>query len=171
MNNKSLRTTLGICFVLALLAFLAIPILSQDKSDRSDVVTPGLGARALEGTWITQTQINNCSGTVLENLSRLTMFNTGGTASETSSATVFRSPAFGVWRYDGERDFVLAMRFFRFNPDGTNSGSIRATWNISVDNNGDSYTGEGAVQVVLPNGVVVANLCATETATRMVIPN
>jgi hypothetical protein len=63
------------------------------------------------------------------------------------------------------------MRFFRFNPDGTNSGSIRATWNISVDNNGDSYTGEGAVQVVLPNGVVVANLCATETATRMVIPN
>lgn len=131
---------------------------------------PSQNPHAAIGTWIVQTQITNCSGVTLESFSKLVSINAGGTAQETSSSTLFRSTGLGVWQHVEQNRFVYALRFFRFNPDGTPSGSVRAKWAVLMGDHGDTYTATGAIQIVLPNGVVVANLCGTETALRMVVP-
>jgi len=82
-----------------------------------------------------------------------------------------RTVAFGVWEHLDQRNFVYALRFFRFTPTGTFASTVQAKWTVLMGEAGDSYTAEAAIQVLSPNGAVIANLCGTEFGTRMVIPN
>jgi hypothetical protein len=158
---------------LMLVALLSFSVVAQDRASAEESFRelPGSNPHAFIGTWVVQTTITNCSGTTLESFSKLVSINEGGTLSETSSSTLYRSVALGVWGHIWQNDFVYAQRFFRFNPDGTSSGSVRAKWTVLLGADGDTYTATGAVQILLPNGTVVANPCGTETASRMVIPN
>jgi hypothetical protein len=127
--------------------------------------------RRLEGTWQAQTTIVNCqTGTVMENFSKFVSFNTGGTAQEVSSSTLFRSAALGIWERNGWDSFRYLLRFFRFNPDGTPAGSVRAVWEGEFTNS-NSYAAEATVQIIAPNGMVVATICGTETASRLELPD
>lgn len=159
--------------IAALSGLLAVSAAGQEKAASEESLLrelPGANPNALIGTWIVQTTITNCMGTTMESFSKLVSANAGGTLQETSSSTLFRSAALGVWEHRGQTDFVYAQRFFRFNPDGTTSGSVRAKWTVSMAEEGGSYTATGAIQVVLPNGTVVASPCGTETGTAMSIP-
>lgn len=40
-----------------------------------------------------------------------------------------------------------------------------------MGDDGDSYIADATIQVMLPNGTVIANLCGSENGTRIVIPN
>jgi hypothetical protein len=127
--------------------------------------------RRLEGTWQAQTTIVNCqTGTVMENFSKFVSFNSGGTAQEVSSSTLFRSAALGIWERNGWDSFRYLLRFFRFNPDGTPAGSVRAVWEGEFTNS-NSYVAEATVQIIAPNGTVVATICGTETASRLEMPD
>jgi hypothetical protein len=66
---------------------------------------------------------------------------------------------------------VYALRFFRFTPTGTFASTVQAKWSVLMDETGDVYTAEASIQVVSPDGIVIANLCGTETGARMAIPN
>jgi hypothetical protein len=132
---------------------------------------PGQNPHSFIGTWIVQTQITNCFGTTLENLSKLTSINAGGTVQDTSNSNPWRSAGFGVWEHLHQTDFVYAIQFFRFTPDGTFAGSVQAEWSVLMGEDGNSYSAEGDIQLVSPNGFVIAILCGAETGTRMVIPN
>lgn len=145
------------------------------KSEHTGEITwqdPGQNPHSFTGTWIVQTQITNCSGTTLENFSKFISINAGGTAQEMSNSVPpsLRTVGFGVWQHLDHRNFVYALRFFRF-PTGTFAGTVQAKWSVELAEDGQSYTAEGAIQIALPNGTVVANLCGTETGTRMVIPD
>jgi hypothetical protein len=145
------------------------------KSDRTGELTwqdPGQNPHSFTGTWIVQTQITDCSGTTLENFSKFVSINAGGTAQEMSNSVPpsQRTVSFGVWQHLDHRNFVYASRFFRF-PSGTFAGTVQAKWSVFLAEDSQSYTGEGAIQILLPNGTVVANRCGTETGTRMVIPD
>ncbi len=132
--------------------------------------TSAQGARDIEGTWQAETTILDCrNGAEMERFSKLVSFNMGGTLGETSSSSLFRSVAFGIWEYRGVDSFRYAQRFFRFNPDGTPAGSVRARWLVSIDPSYDTYAAEAEIQIVAPNGTVVANICGVETATRLII--
>jgi hypothetical protein len=134
---------------------------------------PGENPHAFIGTWLVTTQVATCPGAPpapTENFSKMVSANAGGTLSETSSSTLFRSVAFGVWEHLGQRDFVYAQRFFRFNTDGTLAGGVQAKWSVLMGEDGDAYTATGDIRITLPNGTVVATRCGTETGTRMVIP-
>lgn len=167
-----------LAFVIILFAVGASPVTLGQNSKTED--SPKIDAskteefwwfRKLEGTWQTQTTIRNCqNGTVMENFSKFVSFNTGGTAQEVSSPSLFRSAALGIWERNGWNSFRYLLRFFRFNPDGTPAGSARAIWEVEMDNS-NSYTAEATVQVIAPNGTVVATVCGLETATRLDLPN
>ena len=132
----------------------------------------GNGARAIEGTWQTQVTIRLCpNGDVTETFSKLVSFHQGGTANETSSSSLFRTTAFGLWQHNNGDSFRYVLRFFRFNPDGTHAGSVRALWNVTLDDFSDSYTATSLVEILAPNGTVVATRCGSETGTRVVFPN
>src|SRR5688572_23407200 len=115
-------------------------------------------SRGLEGTWQAQTMTRNCqTGTVMESFSKLVSFSRGGTAQEVSSSTLFRTAGLGIWERNddddddlggGEADsFRYLLRFFRFNPDGTTSGSVRAIWNVTPGPGDDAYTAEATIQI------------------------
>ena len=163
-------------FVIALLVMGQIEVGAQQVVASEDIKTAeslwGNGARALEGTWQTQATIRNCqTGTVMESFSKFVSFNMGGTAQETSSSTLFRSGALGIWQYNGGNSFRYLIRFFRFNPDGTTSGSVRAVWTVTIDEFSNTYEATANVQILAPNGNVVATACGSETATRLVFPD
>ena len=146
-------------------AFAQHAKLSGDGSDNP----PGNNPHSFIGAWIVQAQITDCSGTITEGFAKLVSINAGGTTQEVSSSSLFRSTSLGVWQHVDQRDFVYAQRFFRFNPDGTPVGSVRAKWTVLMAEDGDAYTATGAIQIVLPNGIVVPR-CGVETGTRMTIP-
>lgn len=132
---------------------------------------PGQNPHSFIGTWIVQTQITNCFGTTLGNLSKLTSINASGTVQVASNSNPWRTPAFGVWEHLHQSDFVYTMRFFQFTPDGTFAGTGQAKWSVLMGEDGNSYSAEGELQSVSPDGFVIANNCGAETGTRMVIPN
>ena len=161
----------------SMILFASINASSQDiklaSGDDLFRAIPGENPHALIGTWLVTTQVAACPGAPpapTENFSKMVSANAGGTLSETSSSTLFRSVAFGVWEHLGQRDFVYAQRFFRFNPDGTVAGGVQAKWTVLMGEEGDAYTATGDIKITLPNGTVVATRCGTESGSRMVIP-
>ena len=131
---------------------------------------PGENPHAFIGTWIVQLQISNCMGTIIDNHGKLLAVNAGGTTVETSGSTPFRSASMGVWQHVQLRDFVYAQQFFRFNPDGSRAGGVRAKWTVLMGDDGESYTATGDIKLTALNGTVVGTLCGAETGTRMLIP-
>lgn len=175
MYAHLLRRSL-VLFTITLAFGLGLPARGQEtKFDMVQLIAknPGNNPHSFTGTWLVQTQITNCLGTPTENFSKFLSIHAGGTANEISNSLPpsQRTTAFGVWQPLHEGNFVYALRFFRFTPAGTFASTVQAKWSVSLDQEGDSYTAEGAIQVFAPNGTVIANLCGTETGTRMVIPD
>ena len=160
MKKETLKTLGGAvlaAFTLAVVAQIWVP--AQDDT--------GKGARALEGTWLNQTQILNCqTGQVTQSFSKFTAFHMGGTANEASSSSLFRTTSFGNWEHTGPNSFRYGLQAFRFNPDGTAAGGFRAVWTVTYDPDNDTYTSTGAIQILALNGTVIANQCGAESATR-----
>jgi hypothetical protein len=160
-----------------IIGLVCVPAGAQDIKFENKSVRwgqlPGANPHAFIGTWIVQTQITNCLGTPTENFSKFVSIHAGGTANEISNSLPpsQRTTAFGVWQPLYQRNFVYALRFFRFTPAGTFASTVEAKWSVLLGEEGDSYTAEGAIQVFAPNGTVIANLCGTETGTRFVIPD
>ena len=128
------------------------------------------GARALEGSWTSQVTFRNCqTGAAIRTLPGHNTFMQGGTMQEFGVASgLFRSPGHGVWSSLFERRFFSAFQFFRFNPDGTYSGSVRARRYIDVDITGNTYTSTDTIDFFDTNGNLTSIGCATETGTRFV---
>jgi hypothetical protein len=156
---------------------ICLPARAQEiKSEQTDEMTwqrSDHNRRSLIGTWIVQTEITNCAGVTLENFSKLLSINARGTSLENSNSVPpsQRTTGFGVWEHSDHRNFVYTVQFFRFTPTGTFASTVQAKWSVELTRGGQSYTAEGAIQIVLPNGVVAANLCGTEIGTRMEIPD
>jgi hypothetical protein len=161
--------------LLGVMLMVGLACVSANGQDiKSEVVQrlPGQTPHSFIGTWNVHTQITNCAGVPLENFSKFLSIEAGGTVHEMSNSLPpsQRTVAFGVWEHSEQNNFVYALRFFRFTPTGTFSNIVQAKWSVLMDD-GDSYTADATIQVMLPNGTVVANLCGTETGTRMLIPN
>jgi hypothetical protein len=169
--------SLVLLITMLIIGLVYIPASGQDISaeDKSGAFQhlPGQNPHAFIGTWIVQTQITNCSGVTLENFSKFVSINAGGTTNEISNSLPpsQRTVAFGVWQHLDQSNFVYALRFFRFTPTGTFASTVQAKWSVLMDETGDVYTAEASIQVVSPDGIVIANLCGTETGARMAIPN
>lgn len=114
-----------------IIGLVSIPAGGQDiKSESNSSISglPGENPNSFIGTWIVQTQITNCSGVVTENFSKFVSIHAGGTANEMSNSLPpsQRTTAFGVWQPLYQRNFVYALRFFRFTPTGTFASTVQA---------------------------------------------
>ena len=176
MYAHLLARSLVLVTIALVFGLINLPARAEElKSEPAGEITwqdPGQNPHSFSGTWIVQTQITDCSGTTLESFSKFLSINAGGTAQEMSNSVPpsQRTVGFGIWQHLDHNNFVYALRFFRF-PSGTFAGTVHAKWSVVLAEDGQSYTAEGAIQIVAPNGVVVANRCGTETGTRMVVPD
>jgi hypothetical protein len=171
------RSLVLLTTVMVVFGFFYLPVRGEKiKSEYTSGTfqqDPGQNPHSFGGTWIVQTQITNCAGTTTENFSKFLSINAGGTAQEISNSVPpsQRTTSFGVWEHLDHANYVYALRFFRFSATGIFINTVQAKWSVVLAEDGQSYTAEGAIQVTSPNGTVLANLCGTETGTRMEIPD
>jgi hypothetical protein len=72
----------------------------------------------------------------------------------------------GIWKHLTGREYSIAFRVFRFNPDGSFAGKDVIRNFVQLGAGGDNYTSTGTVEIYNPSGVVVFTGCATTSATR-----
>jgi hypothetical protein len=97
------------------------------------------------------------------------MFHQGGTLTSTDNQPPrSRGPGFGTWQNLGEGSYSAPFEFFSFNTDGTFAGEVGIGRDLQLAADGNSYSSVVSVEIVDPNGSVIATLCGTEVATRVV---
>ena len=138
---------------------------------------PGGAARerdgdALEGAWQSAVSVRDCaSGAVLRSFNGLSVFHRGGTASATNSLPpAGTSPAFGTWKRGADASsYTVALRLFRFNPDGSFAGAQNLTRTFTLAADGKSLAGTLSAQILDPAENILQTTCGTETATRVAV--
>jgi hypothetical protein len=97
----------------------------------------------------------------------LQTYNADGTMTETSSLLpqLSVSPAHGVW--EGKKnDYTVTFEMFAFDQTGETVGRLRVRGRVRV-NNDDTLTGDGLLDLILPDGSVIPNIASTPvTGTR-----
>ncbi len=78
-----------------------------------------------------------------------------------------RTPGIGIWQYNGRGSYSAPFESFSFNADGTPAGESKFTRDIQLAADGNSYTSVVTVEIFDVNGNLIATLCATEVATRV----
>jgi len=95
-------------------------------------------------------------------------FHQGGTIMDgTTTPSALRTPAEGVWRNVGNNTYAFRMKTFTFNAQNVFTGWTIISGELTVDQTGDDFTGQGGtVQVYDPNGNVGPTFCADSVGTR-----
>lgn len=77
-----------------------------------------------------------------------------------------RYPGLGTWRYTGMRRCASEFSFFRFNPDGSYTGTQAVTRTIALSHDANQFTTVASVAIYDPQHHLVKSGCATEAGTR-----
>ena len=95
-------------------------------------------------------------------------YNQGGTmtASVQPNPGITFLEGHGVWEHRTGRQYSIAARILKYDPDGSSLGKDVIRDLITLDPSGDSYTSTGGVDVGGPDGSVLFHGCATTAATR-----
>jgi hypothetical protein len=91
----------------------------------------------------------------------LQTYNVDGTMTETSSLLpqLNVSPAHGVW--EGKKnDYNVTFEMFAFGPTGETVGRLRVRGRVQIIND-DTLIGDGILDLILPDGSVIANIAST----------
>jgi hypothetical protein len=124
--------------------------------------------KGIEGTWDHEVTIRICAtGNAIAHVSTMSTYGQGGVISEISGGQTpaVRSPGLGVWNHVRGREYAEALRFYRFNPDGTRAGKTVIVSNFThlLD---DTLDYVSIVKNYDAAGNLVQTLCATTTSTR-----
>lgn len=179
MKNTMLKTIGMMALAVLMITFyaqtsvsaqdIAEEYVTDEKIQEEDALTWRNNARQLEGLWNhTGTRRNCATGEAIVTFSAMFTFARGGTLQEfgTQGPPAMRGPGHGVWSYQSRRQYTTGFQFFRFNADGTYAGKQIVRQQIQLSRDGNSYTASATAQVFDVNGNVIANNCATGTATR-----
>ena len=125
------------------------------------------GKRSIVGTWKNQVSIVDCStGTVLASFPGLLTYHSGGTVSETTGDSPFRSAGAGSWEFEGSRSFRGKFMFYTFDSSGAPTGSFKVAQSIRLSASGDVLTDTATYEIFDVAGDLVTSGCAQATATR-----
>jgi hypothetical protein len=169
MKNMNKKTILGILTsVLGMMALLTCTFLatSANAGDQS----PQNRGRRLVGFFDSQVTLTNCNGVVIRTFESYQLFNQGGTLTSTDNQPGSSPhPGIGTWQCLGGGSYSAPFQIFTFNTDGTWSGHAKINRDLlQLAADGNSYTSAGSVEFFDTNGNLVATLCASEVATRVV---
>lgn len=152
------KWSFGAVAVLALAAMIAAGAISASSGEGG-----AQGANALVGSW----EATISRGPVLPPLKSLQTFTKDQTLVESGSDSFFRSPAYGVWEYIGDRTFATTATFHRFSTTGAYLGTQKINGIRQVSPDGETYTATAAFQVLDLDGNVIATGQSTGTAKRL----
>ena len=107
------------------------------------------------------------SGGNLKTLEAYTTYHRDGTLSNTDTNGL-TGPGSGTWQNLGGGSFSSTIRSFSFDANGINTGEGKITQTIQMAPDKMSFPGTATVEIFNVNGNLVATLCATGVATRIV---
>jgi len=178
MRNTILKTISTMLAILMLALFTQTSVSAQEnvrseekgvERSQEDLSLQRGNPQALEGVWNHINTRRNCvTGEAIQTFAAMHTFMSGGTMSDWGAGTPpsLRSNGQGIWSYQSLGIFSTAFQFFRFNPDGTYAGKQVVREQIELSPDGNSYESTATAQVIDTIGNVIANNCATGTATR-----
>jgi hypothetical protein len=169
MKNTNKKTILGafpsVFGLMALLicTFLATSATAGDQS-------PQNRGRRLFGFFDSQVTLTNCQGVVIRTFESYQLFNQGGTLTSTDNQpSASARPGIGTWQCLGGGSYSAPFQIFTFNTDGTWSGHAKVNRDdLQLAADGNSYTSAGSVEFFDTNGNLIATVCGSEIATRVV---
>ena len=161
MNNNLSNIKYSIAAIAVTLAVSITTVFSQE----TPVAPEGHG---IEGTWDHRVTIRVCAtGNAIAQVFTMSTYGQGGVISELSGGQTpaLRSPGLGVWKHVRGREYAEALRFFRFNPDGSSAGKtvIVSNFNHQQDDTLDYIS---VVRNYDAAGNLLSTVCATTTSTR-----
>jgi hypothetical protein len=161
----TIRRTLAAALATAAVAVIASAgAISSALGDDGLPSDHGLGPHKIVGTW----EATVDRGSVLPPVKSLQTFTSGSSIVESGSDSLFRSAAYGVWQYVGDRTYATTQVFHRFSPTGLYLGTHRINGNRRVSLDGDSYTAVAVAELRDAEGNLIASLPpVTVSATRM----
>ena len=162
---RSLLKTTVLLMIPGLLASLIAQACGSSPAQAQQAQSQG--ADPIEGVWIADVTIRDCSsGAAMRTFKGLQMFGSGGQLTATNNnPTAVQGPSLGVWkRSPGNGQYTATFRFFRYNPDGSFAGAQRVSRTIQLT--GDTLTSTISVQVLDPSDQVLQTLCGTEESNR-----
>lgn len=97
------------------------------------------------------------------------MFHQGGTATaDNSQPSATKGVATGTWKKGSTGTYVVALRFWRYLPDGTPAGQQRLTRTITLAADGQSLSSTISTQALDNADTVVQSVCGVETGAKLV---
>ena len=187
---KNTFKTLG-CTMLAILtmaAFAQISVSAQDVNDeeksgaqrQEDSSTRRNNTRKLEGVWKIVVTANSPCGNPNPNplsFPAMETYARGGTMLEFAlgAATTPQTPgplrggrttAQGIWGYESNGVYSAALQFFRFGADHAYTGTTKGVLEISLSDDGNSFTSNETSYIFDTAGVLLLTRCNTRVGTR-----
>lgn len=129
---------------------------------------PPAGALGITGTWNHVLTVRNCAtGATIAVSNPMSSYLESGVAIEMNPlpGAALRTPSLGIWKYLGNQQYELSIKYFRYNADGSFAGKTIIDSNITHLPD-DTLSQVAVVRIFSPAGVQVASGCATLTSTR-----
>ncbi len=158
-------TTIVAAIVVTGAAAVSTPTAAQKEN-------PKLTANAMrqvEGTWMSKVTLQSPPPGVDANFLALNTFSRGGRllVSSSQSQPALRSLAHGEWARTGNRRFASTFVWFRFDAVGKFAGMQRVRRELTLSPDLNSFEATDTIELLAPDGTVVATLRGTESATRL----
>lgn len=144
-------------------AALAVSATASSTRDRD--------ANQLTGTWTTSVTLVNPPPGVDATFQTFNTFVADGgvLVSSSQSHATQRSLAHGNCAHRSGRQYACTFAWFRFDPSGTFVGTQRVRRTMTLSRDGNSFRSTDTVEVIAPDGTVLASLQGTETGSRLPI--
>jgi ABC-type transport system substrate-binding protein len=126
-------------------------------------------APRLEGTWLSTVTLENPPTGVDPTFLALNTFGRSGevVVSSSQGLPTSRSLAKGEWKRTANGQYECSFMWFRFDATGKFVGTQRVRRTMTLGPSLDTFESTDIVELIAPNGTVIATANATEVATRL----
>jgi hypothetical protein len=158
MKNNVWNTIAGAALALIVAAVIWPTVSAQSGNAHGN---------AIVGLWDVVVEDRACDGSTISTFMGLHKFEFGGTAQTVPSRnTVNLSARVGIWNHQGQNNYDLAFKAWRFDPAGNSIGWIVVRFDIVLDEQAETSVGTGQAQVYDTTGNIVSSSCPTFTGKR-----
>jgi hypothetical protein len=157
----SSKRTIAVVSAVAALAFASVAAAAGGKGNH--------GAPQLNGTWLSQVSLVNPPPGIDATFQALNTFVPGGAVLVSSSQghPTARSLAQGDCTHTAAQQYSCTFVWFRFDPTGAYIGTQRVRRTMTVSSGFDAFQSTDTIEVLAPDGTVLATLQGSETAHRL----
>lgn len=161
MKNKVWNTIAGAALTVSVTAALWLPSVFAQSGNAHGI--------AIVGLWDVVVENRACDGPTISTFVSMHKFELGGTAQTVPSTSPVNSSAHvGIWNYQGQNNYDLAFKAWRFDPAGNYIGWTVVRFEIVIDEQVETFVGTGQARVYDATGNMVGSTCPTVTGKRFV---